>query len=828
MTWEDLGLYFTLILNSIVVTVFLIVAYVIHRSPAHHRIMRPNRVESTTATFFSSSNIQSFFKFDEDVVANNVGAESAIYVMFLKFKAYFFVSCFIGTIVIVSLCATDDYLNVFDQQNDPKECRLMNRAECDEQSALCVWINNSTCEPKRRTGLFQFSVQNLTPENWRLWLYSICVSFSAIQMGFLLYYFVNNLKSLLIRHYTLPMPTSAKYAALATVGARTVMIQGLDPEDELLNDQNAFLKSLREAKLPAKKGEEDKPLEVDPSADLAQYIQADSLVLVREPPKKMLDLIEDYKEAVETLKDTIAAEKNEEDEEKKPLKKRVPPVCCKAVEAIPHDVEALEKVSEELRPLIEEAPKQPYLGIAIMTFDTPSNAFDFVDLYNKSHAGALSKANATILGNIDGVIWSNLPVSGVVGNIRWLVMIIIFVVLVFFWGIPVAFLGSLDSLATLPGIGPVFEGFVNSLPVTLRGILSAYLPTIVITVFNILLPVIIRLFARVGGVRTMNAMNSSALWMYFIFTLMSGIIIQAAIQGGLGQLAALLVNPTRDTVFAFVIAIVSPSGGYWYAFLITAGCLATYLKLLLLAPLILSKILGKLAGRQEAYDRLFEPRVTDFPIISATHLFFFAIGMLFHGTVPFLVPFGFIYFFNGYLVERSLILDGGAPSKLISIDFTMIRSHISGILMLHTVAAVGNVLTCVMKLHWGGTALACIGLVCSIAMHVFARVKLANVLYPTAEKVRQWQPLIQGELEPCEKGFVPEYTTFKLKEDVVDELLAKTYTIDRTWPRGAEASKESPKVIATEPFHSAESTPAVEPVKEEGEKDANETSTIQA
>ena len=135
MVWEDQGLYFTLIFNSIVVTVGLIVGYVLHKSPDNHRVMRPNRPKSETATLFEGAGDTTHVSEEGTLVG--VGVQPYMYVSMLKMMAFMFLSLLVTSVTITAVSATDTYLNEFNAEFDPKECRGKSPGDCGD-SPFCT------------------------------------------------------------------------------------------------------------------------------------------------------------------------------------------------------------------------------------------------------------------------------------------------------------------------------------------------------------------------------------------------------------------------------------------------------------------------------------------------------------------------------------------------------------------------------------------------------------------------------------------------------------------------------------------------------------------
>ena len=152
---------------------------------------------------------------------------------------------------------------------------------------------------------------------------------------------------------------------------------------------------------------------------------------------------------------------------------------------------------------------------------------------------------------------------------------------------PVAFLGSLDSLSTIPGIGDGVKYFSENVSPTVRGILQAYLPVIVLVLFNLILPWLIRLFARKSGTMTDSDTDEAMMTMLFVFFFMTQVVLQAAFRWFV-PVSCDYQDPKKETIFMLIVAIVSPQGGYWYALVISSPLLSVWLDALLLGPYFVS------------------------------------------------------------------------------------------------------------------------------------------------------------------------------------------------------------------------------------------------
>jgi hypothetical protein len=723
--------------------------------------------------------------------------------------------------------------------SDAKKC--VYTAESGQQA--------SGCYPRVRHGLFDWSAQNLSlGETFRLYLFALgCVAI-CIPLFFVIRRAVVAISATIFKAFTAPVHPHQKYGTLSTVGARTVMIMGLPKKSKILYSKPRFLEylsappqkrkellgellseeertaanaearaqgsprpitPLQEQSQKQKKGKRatnstnshhsdpDLNTEPYPSPDvnfdasswvLSALAVPSSLSIIRCAPKNMPELMKEDEKTIEALKDALAAEQAELDPEKKPVKKRLFPQFWKQVPAVEYETTHLHEVREKLRRKMEKRDEQPMTGVALITFTRASTAAAFVRNFNKERGhvkGFVAGQTARIAGDRDGIIWSNLPVTVAAAKARFIMMVAFFTLLVFFWSVPVGFLGNLQNLENLPGVGPAFAGAFSVVPSTLMGIFTAYLPVILIVVFNLLLPTIFRFFARLGGLKHEDREAKTVLLMCAIFSIMTGIVMQAALQGGFSQFVKLVTDPSGEAVRALIVAIVSPAGGYWFAYLISAACLGAGLRFLLLGPLIKSIIFGKMAKRQEKYDELFEPRETDYPYDLGRHIFFAAFGLLFHGTVPFLLPFSVLYTVMTYFVVHSNMIDGGKRDDRHVYNFKYVLSAVHCILALHTFAAIGNTLVCGLKESIGASIIMAFSIAASVFFHIYARHHLYPLMNPTPETIATMESQAYSHgIQPISATapYVPDYTTYSIDDTTEATLRNETYAVDKTWP----------------------------------------------
>eukprot|EP00163_Fabomonas_tropica_P012835 TRINITY_DN241_c0_g1_i5.p1 TRINITY_DN241_c0_g1~~TRINITY_DN241_c0_g1_i5.p1 ORF type:complete len:726 (+),score=204.17 TRINITY_DN241_c0_g1_i5:218-2395(+) len=344
----------------------------------------------------------------------------------------------------------------------------------------------------------------------------------------------------------------------------------------------------------------------------------------------------------------------------------------KKVDAITHFESERDRVDEEIKAEMSRLD-HPTTGAALVTFKDSVLSRQMIQNFHFKRGETEIRGESYLPTKWevypaplpDDILWKNLKVKGIQVTIRGLIIFAITMWLVIFWAIPVGILGSLESLATLPGIGGVFEPILSAPPMIV-GFLSAYLPTIVLIVFNALLPMILMAFTTIEGVVTISDLHTKTMVKFFTFMLFSVIILPSIFIGSLSKLGRIGSkfggDPFGETLL-MLTAIVAPKSGVFIAFVTQSAFMGVSLGFLRIGPLIVGIIKKKLAlTPREIYEAdLVGPAALhlQFPIL----LIMFAISMFFAITMPITPTFGFFFFLNKYLMDKYTVFYINPPLK---------------------------------------------------------------------------------------------------------------------------------------------------------------------
>lgn len=114
------------------------------------------------------------------------------------------------------------------------------------------------------------------------------------------------------------------------------------------------------------------------------------------------------------------------------------------------------------------------------------------------------------------VIWGNLGLNPYEQRVRTLVSYAATAGLIVLWAFPVTFVGILTNIV---GLCNTFKwlGWLCKLPDVVVGIISGVLPPVGLAVLMMLLPIVLRLLARLEGIPRRTGIELSLMTRYFIF-----------------------------------------------------------------------------------------------------------------------------------------------------------------------------------------------------------------------------------------------------------------------------------------------------------------------
>lgn len=176
--------------------------------------------------------------------------------------------------------------------------------------------------------------------------------------------------------------------------------------------------------------------------------------------------------------------------------------------------------------------------------------------------------------------------------IRNLGVVGIITAMIIFWSFPVAFVGALSSLDSLLKILP-FLGFLRNLPLSLQGVVTGLLPSVLLALLFWLLPIVLRFLAVQSGVPTKSGVEQHVQKSYFAFQVIQ-VFLVTTLSSGIFQSLDDLKGLTNPTNIVTILAQNLPKASNFYlSYFIIQGLGVVSNVLLGLVGLILFVVLGK-------------------------------------------------------------------------------------------------------------------------------------------------------------------------------------------------------------------------------------------
>lgn len=188
------------------------------------------------------------------------------------------------------------------------------------------------------------------------------------------------------------------------------------------------------------------------------------------------------------------------------------------------------------------------------------------------------------------VIWSNLRIKWWERVIRNSGAIAFVVALIIFWSIPVAVVGAISNINYLTEKVP-FLRFIDHVPSWIKGVITGLLPSVMQAVLMALVPIIMRIMAKLGGAPNSASVELFTQNSYFAFQVVQTFLVLTLASSASSVVSDILQDPTSA---APLLADKIPTASNFYISYITLqGLSFSAGALVQLGGLIVGKILGK-------------------------------------------------------------------------------------------------------------------------------------------------------------------------------------------------------------------------------------------
>lgn len=329
--------------------------------------------------------------------------------------------------------------------------------------------------------------------------------------------------------------TSPAYSSL--VSSRTVLIQTLpkdyQSEDRIrrLFDGVKYVLINRTQKALIEKVEE--------RSDLANKIELAETKLLKQAVKNRLKSERDSKKKGTQI-DNVEHIRSYVPDKKRPTHK-LKFLIGKKVDTIDYGKEHIAELNSEISYLQEHYKEAPPLNSAFIIFHTQEQAEVAVQVL--SHHEALHMSPRYIGIQPKEVIWGNLRMFWWERLVRHWGALAFIVALVIFWSFPVAFVGMISNIRYLAQKVSWLRWLLE-IPEWIFGAISGLVPTVALAVLMMLLPIVLRLMAKISGVPSLTLVEYYVQNSYFGFQIVQVFLVTTLASGAAAVVPQIIKEPT--------------------------------------------------------------------------------------------------------------------------------------------------------------------------------------------------------------------------------------------------------------------------------------------
>ena len=245
--------------------------------------------------------------------------------------------------------------------------------------------------------------------------------------------------------------------------------------------------------------------------------------------------------------------------------------------------------------------------------------------------------------------WDNLMLPQWAHVLRQSIGFVLVVILILFWTVPTTVTSTVASLTSLAEKLPSVKIFLDSLSPGARGFVQGVIPVLLLNLFLLLLPIILRAIGRFQGLISQSKIAMMVFVNLFVFQTVNTFFVFIISGSLLDSLSRLIQKPTE---LPTLLAQSLPSQANFFVNYVALQTFASHsLELTRMVDLILItfrlKFLAKTA--REKLDA-WRPTRVEYEVLYSKNLLIFLVGISFSILSPIIVPFVVLYFAFAYVV----------------------------------------------------------------------------------------------------------------------------------------------------------------------------------
>ncbi|KAH0174927.1 DUF221-domain-containing protein, partial [Aureobasidium melanogenum] len=266
------------------------------------------------------------------------------------------------------------------------------------------------------------------------------------------------------------------------------------------------------------------------------------------------------------------------------------------------------------------------------------------------------------------IIWSNLRIKWWERVLRVTATVPFVVALIVFWSFPVAavgFISNLDNLKDWDSGNPPTtfkEGFtwlnwLLALPQVIFGVVSGLLPTVALAILMSVLPIILRLMARLGGDPSLSAVELTVQNTYFGFQVVQVFLVATLGSAASSALGSILPNHINQ-IPTLLASSIPKASNFYLSYFVLQGLGVVSGTLLNLSGLVVFIILGKFLDNtpRKMYKRWTTLSSMSWGTVFPPYTNLFVIAICYAIIAPLVLIFAAIGLYLFYLAYRYNLL----------------------------------------------------------------------------------------------------------------------------------------------------------------------------
>jgi hypothetical protein len=266
------------------------------------------------------------------------------------------------------------------------------------------------------------------------------------------------------------------------------------------------------------------------------------------------------------------------------------------------------------------------------------------------------------------IIWSNLRIKWWERVLRVTATTSFVVALIIFWSFPVAIVGFISNLDNLKdwqsGNPPTTfkEGFtwlnwLLALPHSIFGVVSGLLPTVALAVLMSVLPIILRLMARLGGDPSLSAVELTVQNTYFGFQVVQVFLVATLGSAASSALGSILPNHINQ-IPTMLASSIPKASNFYLSYFVLQGLGVVSGTLLNLSGLVIFIVLGKFLDKtpRKMYKRWTSLSSMSWGTVFPPYTNLFVIAICYAIIAPLVLIFAAVGLYLFYLAYRYNLL----------------------------------------------------------------------------------------------------------------------------------------------------------------------------